>query len=826
LVAVIFCPTDAVAETVVIVPSRDNTLYELVDGSRSNGVGENVFVGKVGSGEIRRAVLAFDIASQIAAGSTVTDVTLTLYMSRTQSADSVVDVRRLTSDWGEGASAPFGGGGGGGGGGPAATGDATWLHTFYSESLWASVGGDYDTVLSANTVVDQEGYYAWTAPGLVTDVQSWLDSPVTNNGWILLGDESTSQTAKRFDSREHPDPQRRPVLTVTFTSLPNTGACCDGVTCGVLTAGNCASQGGTYLGDGVDCTPLPCAVPTGACCASDGMCTTAEELDCLAASGSYQGDGTTCSLELCPVELTPYLDPLPLPAVAVPVSGIPGDVATYDLDITEFEQQLHGELPPTTVWGYGGTFPGPTIEASTELPVTINWINDLRDRFGALRSEHYLPVDLCPHGPNTEGNNPRTVVHLHGGHVPAEVDGYPTDTILPGEQHTYVYPNNQLPATLWYHDHAMGITRLNVYMGLAGFYLIRDAFEQALALPTGEFEVPIVMQDRSFNSDGSLRYPADWQDHFFGDKMVVNGRVWPYMDVKQATYRLRLMNGCNSRTLRLTLSNGAAFNQIGVDGGLLPAPLSLTSITLASAERADVVLDFSTYPAGTEIFMVNDAPAPYPGSPGVGVIPEVMKFIVNADVGPVVAAPASLRPLGLLNEAQAVVSRDFEMHVTSDPCSGSKWLINGLGWHDITEYPMLGTTEIWRFINRSGMMHPMHMHLVNFQVLDRQAFTLVDDEVVPVGSPFPPEPNEVGWKDTVRVDPFEMVRVIAKFEDYVGKFPYHCHILEHEDHEMMRQFETVAPPIPTASEWSLIVLTLGLLMLGGAVIRRRQTVGR
>jgi hypothetical protein len=171
-----------------------------------------------------------------------------------------------------------------------------------------------------------------------------------------------------------------------------------------------------------------------------------------------------------------------------------------------------------------------------------------------------------------------------------------------------------------------------------------------------------------------------------------------------------------------------------------------------------------------------------------------MKFIVTDGGGFTGVIPDELRPIDAIGEGEAVAFRDLELRKESDACTGSKWLINGLLWDDITEFPVLGTTEVWSFINRSGVTHPMHMHLVQFQVLDRQAFEVIDGEVVPVGDPIPPAPNEAGWKDTVRVDPFQIARVIARFEDYTGKFPYHCHILEHEDHEMMRQFEVVPPP--------------------------------
>jgi spore coat protein A len=394
------------------------------------------------------------------------------------------------------------------------------------------------------------------------------------------------------------------------------------------------------------------------------------------------------------------------------------------------------------------------------------------------------------------------------------VDGNPDETFLPGNQVSYDYPNNQEAATLWYHDHALGTTRLNVYMGLAGFYLVRSPEEAALGLPSGAYEIPLAIQDRSFNVDGSLKYPSTWQDTFFGETMLVNGQVWPYHDVDQGKYRFRLLNGCNSRVLTLQFcptvnespcTSPASFQVIGQEGGLLPAPEIVSEITLGGGERADIVLDFAGYTAGTNVYLVNSAPAPFPGPAGEGVVPDVMKFVVGAGTGHTTAVPGNLRPsnpMEVLDENDAVSDRYFELiKGAGDQCSPFAWEVvstdglNGahLGsrWTDLSEFPELGDTEVWSFINRSGMLHPMHMHLVFFQVLDREAFTEVGGAVVPSGVRIPPPTHEAGWKDTVQVNPDEIVRVITRFEDYAGVFPYHCHILEHEDHEMMRQFQTV-----------------------------------
>jgi len=818
----------ASAADVTLSSSQDNTIYGFGALDNSNGVGWHLFAGATASGSERRALMQFDLSS-IPAGSTINSVQLTLTLDRGQNNGThTLNLHRLLSDWGEGTSdAP----GSEGAGTLAAFGDATWNFRYYNIVSWTTPGGDFVATASAGTVVSGIGRYSWSSAQMATDVQNWLDGTAANNGWVLIGNETALQTAKRFQSRENPNPDVRPSLLIDFTPPATDGACClvddscqltnnldcdalqgvfqgigtncgtspcagliigaccvaDG-TCTITTNTICTVTGGSFQGDGAACTPNPCPQPVGACCQNNGSCTEVSETDCLAATGTFQGIGTICTPGLCPVILEPFVDDLTIPPLATPTSGAPGAAATYDIPIVQINQKLHRDLPPTPVWTYNGTYPGPTILARTDEPVTVNWINDLRNPDNTLRTDHLLDVDLCPHGAE---DAPKVVVHLHGGHVPAAVDGYPEFTFLPGQMETYVYPNGQLPGTIWYHDHALGITRLNVYAGLAGAYVITDAFEEALGLPAGEFDVPLIIQDRNFNADGSLQYPSAWTDHYVADNILVNGTVWPKFDVKQGKYRFRVLNGCNSRTLRLALSNAATFQLIGTDGGLIESPISVNELLLAPAERADVIVDFASYAPGTEIILENSAPAPFPGSPGVGVVPNVMKFIVTAQGGFTDPVPAALRPYEELDEANAVQSRDFELSKVSEPCAGAEWLINGLGWDDITEQPVLGTTEVWRFINRSGMMHPMHIHLDFFQILDRQAFQIIDDEVVPVGPLLPIEPTESGWKDTVQVGPQEMVRLLVRFEDYTGLFPYHCHILEHEDHEMMRQFETV-----------------------------------
>jgi spore coat protein A len=493
--------------------------------------------------------------------------------------------------------------------------------------------------------------------------------------------------------------------------------------------------------------------------------------------------------------LRKFVEPLAIPAVVRPLRGEP-----LEMVMAETRQVLHRDLGQTVVWGYEGSYPGPTIEVQRNEPVKVRWLN-------RLPASHRLHVDQCLHGPHAYRDEPahpqpRAVVHLHGGHVSPESDGYPEATLLPGQSVTYEYLNKQNASTLWYHDHALGITRLNVYMGLAGLYVIRETAEPALNLPRGAFEVPLVIQDRSFEPDGSLGYPESWEEEFFGATILVNGRVWPYLEVSPRKYRFRMLNGSNSRTYTLALDSGQSFYQIGSDGGLLPEPVDVRQLTLTAGERADVIVDFSKRTG--DVHLVNSAPAPFPGTSGEGVIREVMQFRVRGSAGDDSSLPARLQTLPRLREAEAVKVRPFHLDMVDEnpKCTepGFRWLINGLGWDDITEYPELDATEVWSFFNLSPDVHPIHLHLVQFQILDHQK--LQPDPARPGfflpmvlsgTQPVSPEPNEAGWKDTFRSMPGEVTRIIARFTDFVGKYPYHCHILEHEDHEMMRQFEVVKP---------------------------------
>src|SRR4030095_6518910 len=287
-----------------------------------------------------------------------------------------------------------------------------------------------------------------------------------------------------------------------------------------------------------------------------------------------------------------------------------------------------------------------------------------------------------------------------------------------------------------------------------------------------------------------------WMDHWFGDKVMVNGKIWPYFNVKRGKYRFKLLNGSTSRVYTLSLSPPSGtlnFTVVGNEGGLLEAPVpGVGALTISPGERSEVIVDFAVYANGDHIRLQNSAGAPFPNGPAD--LLQVMEFRVTSQTGDTDALPATLRPITRLDPAQAVQTRDFRLKQGGlDGCGRQMWEINSLHFDDITEYPELGTVEIWRYINDSGVSHPMHMHLVMFQILDRDGFTKgPNGEIIPNGSPQAPPAEESGWKDTAMVAPNQILRVIARFDTYKGKYPYHCHILEHEEHEMMRQFQTIS----------------------------------
>jgi spore coat protein A, manganese oxidase len=497
--------------------------------------------------------------------------------------------------------------------------------------------------------------------------------------------------------------------------------------------------------------------------------------------------------------LPQFVDPLPIPEIARHQGFRPSpensklSVPFYRIQAQPIASKIHRDLRPTKCWSFGPSAPGPTFETRSGEPLLVEWVN-------ALPSEHFLPLDRTIHGAEANNAAVRTVVHLHGAKTRPESDGYPEDWIVPGKSSLYYYPNQQDAAMLWYHDHALGINRLNVYAGLLGTFFVRDAVEDALNLPKGKYEVPLILYDRLLTRDAQLLYPVSpdpqspWVPEIFGNAILVNAKLFPYLDVEPRKYRFRVLNASNARTYHLALvdnapnnhaaANAAPVYQIGTDQGLLPAPVPLTSLEIAPGERADLVVDFSEH-RGAQLILKNDAFV-------------VMQFRVSsARVADTSSLPSSMRPVPKIPESQAVQTRlltlDEYVNKSGNPVM---LLLNATHWKaPITEKPVLGSTEIWTLINPTNDTHPIHLHLVRFQILDRQSYEpwlfQTKRQLHFLGPPEPPEPGEAGWKDTVRAHSRMVTRIIVPFDGFTGRYVWHCHILEHEDNEMMRPYEVI-----------------------------------
>ena len=589
-------------------------------------------------------------------------------------------------------------------------------------------------------------------------------------------------------------------------------------------------------------------------------------------------------------------------------------------------------LNPTTVWGYGAVAsdskrglllhnaPSLTIEAKWNTPVRVKWINDLKDADGNFL-RHLLPVDPTLHWANPPGGitgrdtrptftstpGPYTgpvpiVTHVHGAvGVGDESDGYaeawylpaagniPTGYATEGTWYNFFaskaatahevtwgsgfaifqYPNANRASTVWYHDHVLGMTRLNVYAGPAGFYIIRggpDGDDAVLDSRSGTpavlpgpapkendqfppnktyYEIPMAIQDRSFNNDGSLFYPNTreffdeivrdyipvghfspiWNPEFFGNTMMVNGNTWPFQTVEQVRYRFRFLNGCQSRFLILNFSSipGVEVWQIGNEGGFLAAAVNLTplgnQLLMGLAERADVIVDFTNVPVGNYVLGNVGPDEPFGGGvPGVDFDPsdpgstgQVMQFRVVPAVAPDPTTPPRFlvlpaitplptatvtRPLALIEKMGEGFEADGEevegpVEALLGTVSAGVWT-ERLWMDPVTENPALGATEVWEFYNTTGDAHPMHIHETVFEVVNREGLVLnTDGEVLqPIqldGNITSAEPWESGFKDTVIAYPGQVTRVRLQFNT-PGQFVWHCHIVEHEDNEMMRPY--------------------------------------
>jgi spore coat protein A len=487
------------------------------------------------------------------------------------------------------------------------------------------------------------------------------------------------------------------------------------------------------------------------------------------------------------MKLASFVDPLPLPQVMKPEGTQSStmldavDAPYYRVRIREVAHRMHRDLPLARQWSYGDG-PGPVLfEAKRDEGVLVEWVNELPPK-------HFLPVDAPMPGMERLKDAPetRTVTHLHGARVPSISDGYPEDWFGPGKSRLCYYPNHQDAAGLWIHDHAMGVSRLNVFAGLMGWYLLRDDNEASLGLPAGKYELPLLIYDRSFDPHGQLYYPnppdeGAWAQEYLGDAMVVNGKVRPYTQVEARKYRLRVANTANSRFFSLALSNGQSFQMIGSDQGLLAAPVTMKRLVLAPAERADLIVDFSQA-RGERVNLISDAL-------------DLMQFRVSSErVVDSSVVPAVLRTLARIDEGSAVRRREMTLNeFDGDNGEPMVMLLNRKHWIDpVTEFVKLDSTEIWSFVNLTEDVHPIHLHMVHFQVLDRQSLSvddyLSDDTLRFTGPVLAPAAHEMGWKDVVQCPPDTVTRIIVPFNGYVGRYLWHCHILEHEANDMMRPY--------------------------------------
>lgn len=476
----------------------------------------------------------------------------------------------------------------------------------------------------------------------------------------------------------------------------------------------------------------------------------------------------------------PFQVPLTVPPVARPVRQ---DDTTDYYELVQREADV--EILPgltTTIWGYDGIFPGPTIVSRSGRRTVVRHRNLLR-----------VP----------------TVVHLHGGRTPADSDGYPTDLVLPlaGDHHggdhgdmggrlargerDYAYPLDQRAATLWYHDHRMDFTGPQVWRGLAGLHIVTDDEEDALPLPRGDHDIPLMICDRAFDADGALRYPSrdpnllggtpgvdeDYLDGALGDVILVNGRPWPVLDVDATRYRFRILNASNARRYELAIEpepDEAPFVQIGSDGGLLGAPVRHRTLPIAQAERFDVVVDFSGLAVGTELTMTNLL--------GDGPTADVMRFRVTRP-GPVPEPPplperlADMTEFDELVEESATRTRTFDFEQGDERDGMRMWTVNGEVFDPerVDADPEVGDVEIWELT--SDPAHPVHVHQVPFKVLSRES------------GDGRPRPTDAGWKDTIDLTDGERARILLRFDGYPGRYVFHCHNLEHEDMAMMANLE-------------------------------------
>ena len=543
--------------------------------------------------------------------------------------------------------------------------------------------------------------------------------------------------------------------------------------------------------------------------------------------------------------MTPFVDELPRPRV------ISGTGTTLSLDAAVHRHQFHRDFDAVPSLGFGGDhYLGPTIECHVGEALTLNFTNRLE--------RHPLAddMDTSIHGV-TEDHRlaPPSSLHLHGGVTPPGSDGHPLLAIAPGRSITHHFPNEQHAGHLWYHDHAMGITRLNVYAGLAGQYFLRDEFDTGregnpLGLPAEEYEMPLILQEKIFTADGhqSVRSTpivpqGSWEGGAVGDVGVVNGKVWPRMNVARGLYRFRIINAGSYSVWNLHFSNGMHFAVIGNEHGLLDAPVRTTSFRLSPGERIDVLVDFTGFREGDAVELINDEQPPFQAAMlGEVAMPVFCRFVADSRRGFIGTVPNSLRggarqpsalpPLEVPTVIRTVtVSQPYALRLPPAIMS-----LNNLRFDSTDiEMPRQGTVEQWDIVNITPDPHPIHLHLVMFRILGRAPLKTLEYQAAhpqpPIGYKWTPTadgflggpmigpaPWESGWKDTVRIDGGTVTRIIVRFPtaeelgfdpdalfspddpahpghhtaaQQIQGYVWHCHILDHEDHDMMLKYRTV-----------------------------------
>jgi FtsP/CotA-like multicopper oxidase with cupredoxin domain len=464
------------------------------------------------------------------------------------------------------------------------------------------------------------------------------------------------------------------------------------------------------------------------------------------------------------------------PDIELSLIARPDTIALFEGKSTTI-WRYHGEVingPPDTIRTIPNSYLGPIISVNKGMTVRIHFTNDISEP---------------------------SIIHWHGLHVPVEADGHPRLAVDSGEKYTYTFKVSDRAGTYWYHPHPHGRTAIQVYAGLAGLFIVHDDEEKALGLPEGEFDIPLVIQDRRFNEEGQLSYSGTGMMNqmigFLGDQILINGNIDTDLPVKTHPYRFRLLNGSNSRIYKLAWEDNTPLTVLGTDGGLLEEPLQRSYITLAPAQRVDLWVDFSNDSIGHQKTLVN---LPF-GSFGGEVEYPILSVHIEDEIEHELILPDKLSNLQT-NSVEAAMNRKspriFELAMTHE----MNWTLNGRSFEmesvSKDEIVTLGDTEIWEFRNQGGngmgmmggmeLPHPIHIHGLQFQVIERgvsnsgrSAWETLKDGFI-----------DEGWHDTVLVMPGEFVRVLLKFEDYTGLYLYHCHNLEHEDMGMMRNFRVDA----------------------------------